>query len=760
MRARGRSAAVGAAGAAGERSPSSVPGFRRGAARRHAPQQGNRAVNMQFHSSTVPRAAWLAALAVAAALAAPWAASAAAPAPARIGAQGQAHAGLLWPADPTARYCEPGALAPGPAQAPDKAFVVPAGDNSGFDFARDGTFWFAPGEHTLGDHIYSQVIARPGNRYIGAPGAILDGKNKNLYAFTGDVADVEVRHLTIRNFGRGRDNFDQGVVNHDAGADWIVEDNAIVDNDGAGVFLGSGNRVRRNCLKNNGQYGFSMYRPPLQSLPPSAQSPVPGRSAIVDIVLEDNEIAGNNTDDWESSMRCGCTGGGKFWDVRGAVVRGNYVHHNRGTGLWADTNNIDFLFENNFVRDNDGVGLWYEISYNATIRANTFINNGWVSGNADRGSPAPAIYLSESGGDARLPSAVSGSDKLLIHDNYFENNFSGVSIYENANRFCNSNGNTSSVYCTPFVHPALIARPDPDHPSAYPAPVSDQHPCYTGIGSDAALQRDCRWRAQNIEVTGNEFYFDPAVVPCGLSSYCGAQALYATGVDNIAWSPYTVKQVQDDVMFHNGNRFANNHYYGPWRFAKRYGEAIGFSAWQAAPYLQDAGSTTDGAPFNLIDAPTATLEESIGLWTPWYGSAVQRADVGRSGAHSLQVVAEGGYWGVTVANHPGYLADNGAKRVSVWVRHVAGTAPLPANARLRLRWLKEDRTPATGDEDTSFSDVFLNATGDDWNQVSALVQPPALTASVWVQLIGSTDSSGHENASFLLDDLVLEDAPH
>ena len=696
---------------------------------------------------------WLLAL-TAAALTAPLAA----PAAARIGGAGQAHAGLAWPAAPTANYCQ--ALRPGPTEAPAGAIIVPAGDNSRFDFARSGVFWFETGEHTFGEDKFGQIIARAGNSYLGAPGAILDGKNKNMYAITGDVPNVTVRNLTIRNFGRGRDNFDQGVVNHDAGEHWIVEDNAIVDNDGAGVFLGSRNEVRRNCLKNNGQYGFSMYRPPLQSEPISETNPVPGRSAIVDIVLEDNEIAGNNTDDWEASTKCGCTGGGKFWDVRGATVRGNNVHGNRGTGLWADTNNIDFLFENNYIRDNDGVGLWYEISYNATVRANTFIGNGWVSGNADRGAPAPAIYLSESGGDARLPSATSGSDKLRIYDNYFENNFSGISIYENANRFCNSNGNTSSGYCTPFVHPVRIVRPDPDHPSVYPDPVSNQHPCYTQIGGDATLQRDCRWRAQNIEVTGNEFYFDPAAVPCGLSSYCGAQALYATGKDNIAWSPYTVTQVQNDVMFNNGNRFANNHYYGPWRYAKRFGEAIGFSAWQAAPYLQDAGSTTDGAAFNLIDTPTATLEESIGLWNAWYGSAVERSDLGHSGAHSLKVTAQDGYWGVSVANHPGYLADNGAKRLSFWVRHVAGTAPLTPNARVRLRWLKEDGTAATGDDDTSYSDVALNAVGDDWSQVSANVQPPALTASVWVLLVGSSDSGAYAGASFLLDDVVLEDAPH
>ena len=93
------------------------------------------------------------------------------------------------------------------------------------------------------------------------------------------------------------------------------------------------------------------------------------------------------------------------------------------------------------------------------------------------------------------------------------------------------------------------------------------------------------------------------------------------------------------------------------------------------------------------------------------------------------------------------------------MRHVAGTAPLPANARVRLRWLKEDGTAATGDDDTSYSDVALGADSDDWRQVVANVQPPAQTASVWVLLIGSSDSGGHAGASFLLDDVVLEDAP-
>ncbi|MGO4774733.1 right-handed parallel beta-helix repeat-containing protein, partial [Lysobacter sp. 2RAB21] len=495
---------------------------------------------------------------------------------ARIGGEGQAHTGLLWPAEAPANYCSAGVMPTGPATLPEGAILVPAGDNSHFDFNRSGvTFWFETGEHTFGEDIYGQIIARAGNTYLGAPGAILDGKNKNLYAFTNAVDNVVIRYLTIRNFGRDRDNFDQGVVNHDAGDHWTIEYNNIVNNDGAGVFLGSDNHVRYNCLKDNGQYGFSMFKPPVE-----------GDSAIKNIVLDHNEIAGNNTDDWETrEPGCGCTGGGKFWDVRGARVTNNWVHDNKSVGLWADTNNMDFLFEGNYIADNQDEGIWYEISYNATIRGNTFLRNAWRKGASNGGSPAPAVYLSESGGDDRLPSAVSGAALIRINDNYFEDNFSGVSIYENANRFCNSNGNTSKSYCTPFVSPNQIQGP---YDYEYTHPISATHPCYTQVGQEPFFT-DCRWHSRNIEVSSNEFYFNPAVVPCGTSGYCGAQALIATGADNLSWSPYTVGGVQDQVMFGANNRFANNHYYGPWKFATRWGDRISFSAWKAAPYNQDVG---------------------------------------------------------------------------------------------------------------------------------------------------------------------------
>ncbi|TKR33530.1 hypothetical protein FCE95_04330 [Luteimonas gilva] len=295
----------------------------------------------------------------------------------RQGAVRSTEAVLQWPSEPPARICGNAALLSGPETPPEGAVIVPAGSNAGFDFNRPGaTFWFAPGTHTLGEDVYGQIIARDNAIYVGAPGAVIDGRNLNLYAFTGTATNVTIRYLTIRNFGRGLDNNNEGVVNHDAGDGWLMEYNTVSDNDGAGVFLGSGNVVRYNCLKDNGQYGFSMFK-----------MPVEGDSAIKNIVLDRNEIAGNNTDDWETrEPGCGCTGGGKFWDVQGAKVTNNWVHDNKSVGLWADTNNIDFLFEGNYIADNDDEGIWYEISYNATIRGNTLINNAWVKGQRNQGS--------------------------------------------------------------------------------------------------------------------------------------------------------------------------------------------------------------------------------------------------------------------------------------------------------------------------------------------------------------------------------------
>jgi hypothetical protein len=161
------------------------------------------------------------------------------------------------PSKPPAQICGNSALLAGPATPPDGAIVVPAGDNSGFDFAKPrATYWFAPGMHTLGDDQFGQIIPGDGASFIGGPGAVLDGQRVNRYAFTQQAKDVSVRYLTLQHFGKRRGNIDEGEVNHDGGEGWTIQYNTIRENAGAGVFLGSRNLLDSNCLKANGQFGF------------------------------------------------------------------------------------------------------------------------------------------------------------------------------------------------------------------------------------------------------------------------------------------------------------------------------------------------------------------------------------------------------------------------------------------------------------------------------------------------------------------------
>ena len=91
--------------------------------------------------------------------------------------------------------------------------------------------------------------------------------------------------------------------------------------------LGSDNTLSYDCLTDNQQYGFNAY---------SDNGPA-------NLVIDHNEISGNDTYNWEARQPgCGCTGGGKFWDVDGAVITDNWIYDNHSVGLWADTDNRGF----------------------------------------------------------------------------------------------------------------------------------------------------------------------------------------------------------------------------------------------------------------------------------------------------------------------------------------------------------------------------------------------------------------------------------
>ncbi|HEY0450377.1 right-handed parallel beta-helix repeat-containing protein [Actinophytocola sp.] len=449
---------------------------------------------------------------------------------------------------------------PGPKAAPAGAITVDPGVDNDLATKTEAspagsTFWLSPGKHTLTEDEYGSVAPKDGDTYLGAPGATLDGRGKNRYAFVFTSSNVTIRGLTIRGFVPPAN---EGVVNHDSGDGWVIEDNTIEENGGAGMMAGARQQVRGNCVRDNGQYGMNAYK---------------DGDTITGLVVEGNEIVGNNTDDWETKVEgCGCTGGVKFWHVNGADVRGNWVHDNRGAGLWADTNNNDFVIEGNLIEDNDASAIFYETSYNAVIRDNTLRRNNWVEGKdfASRGDPFPSasIYISEAGGEPRVKART---DKIEISGNNLEDNWSGITLWENADRFCNSAANTSTGICTRVV--------DKTSKCAQPAIA------------DKPLYDDCRWRTQRVDIHDNRFAFDPKAMGC-TSPMCARMAVISNVGTYPDWSPYLDDVIQNAITFEQDNHWHANVYLGPWKFMPFDTQTTLDSAdWQDDPYNQDQDST-------------------------------------------------------------------------------------------------------------------------------------------------------------------------
>jgi hypothetical protein len=461
------------------------------------------------------------------------------------------------------RVCGKPALLDGPSSPPTGAVTVAPSVNLPNLVAADPpgtTFWLSPGTYEFGGGKYSQVIPKDGDRFIGAPGAVLNGEHVNYYAFTQHATNVTVEYLTVKNFGVRGGNNNQGVVNHDSGNGWIVEHDTIRDNAGAGVMLGSGDVVEFNCLTHNGQYGFSAYSP----------------DGVSDVVVSDNEISYNDTFGYDTTSgdNCGCAGGGKFWATVGATVTGNYVHNNQDPGLWVDTDNAGFNISRNYIAHNSAEGLIYEISYNAQIADNTFVDNAWGEGPGQgQGFPTTALYISESGSDPRVKSAYNTSFNVVGND--FVDNRGGVVLWENANRFCSDGSDHACTLVNPttFTISSCGGHLGPSNTSQTPD-------YYDG----------CRWKTQNVNVSDNRFQLSARDVPdCTEANGCGFNGIFSEYGSSV---PFQGTAVEDHITFNQNNHFSHNTYIGPWSFmVHEQRTVVTWKEWRAPPYNQDAGST-------------------------------------------------------------------------------------------------------------------------------------------------------------------------
>lgn len=189
------------------------------------------------------------------------------------------------------------------------------------------------------DTIY--LAADPSNRVVEL--------SSQSTAFDSDADDVLIYGLIVEKYaGPGQ----RGAIRALNGDNWRIERNIIRLNSGGGVTVGNGTQVVDNQVVRNGQIGVS--------------------GIGENILVESNEIAHNNFAGYDAGWEAGGT---KFVTSRNVILRDNYVHHNRGPGLWADGSNVDVIFEHNLVVGNAGSGIFHEISYDAVIRHNVVMYN-------------------------------------------------------------------------------------------------------------------------------------------------------------------------------------------------------------------------------------------------------------------------------------------------------------------------------------------------------------------------------------------------
>jgi parallel beta-helix repeat protein len=255
-----------------------------------------------------------------------------------------------------------------------------------------------------------------------------------------------------------------------SGAPLLSTTSAPGQGGGYAIYMGSYSTAEYDCLTRDAQGGFA-------------------GDALISPVLANDEISWNGLGIYPDSSgggstggspnSCGCSGGGKFFYSVNADVVNNYVHDNYNVGIWLDFDNSGALISHNYITSNWAQGITVEASYNSVISDNTLVGNGWASDgpwpagvrggtcyggvsctNGDGpvtgrggGNPYGAIYLPNSGGDSALttisvPSAIAVPDcsssctvasrysgEFAVTGNKLIDNFGGVNVYTDTNRF-------------------------------------------------------------------------------------------------------------------------------------------------------------------------------------------------------------------------------------------------------------------------------------------------------------------------------------
>lgn len=370
--------------------------------------------------------------------------------------------------------------------------------NNAIVYFEPGTHQIKAGMYAGHDSVYiGGYDSTDGKAIITGVDGATNGTGLGGFAFTGGQPKTPGtnntydtwEYLTVENF---TSNQQSAIMGDAQGGGWDVGDTYMYDtigpneygyagdnnpptlatttNPGVGggyaIDAGSNTTIEYNCLVQNAQGGFN--------------------GGGYNINISHNEIAQNGLGEYPddagpggSPNACGCSGGGKLFNSINPTVDYNYVHDNYNAGIWLDFDNTGADISYNYIANDWSEGIFYEGSYNANISNNTLVGNGWASngswpqgvgggdcyGNisctlgegpstgAGGGNPYSAIYLPNTGGNSNLNAiaipddiAVNGCSsnctvtsryvgEVLIQNNVLTNNFGGVSVYTDTNRF-------------------------------------------------------------------------------------------------------------------------------------------------------------------------------------------------------------------------------------------------------------------------------------------------------------------------------------
>jgi len=206
-----------------------------------------------------------------------------------------------------------------------------------------------------GTHQRQSVVPKSGQKFIGEPGAIMDGDGVTAYAFSGSASNVVIKHLVIRAYAPTAG--DQGMINATGSLGWVVDSNEIANSTQQGVRIGKAGHLGWNYIHHNRVVGASLFQ---------------GDRTVI----EGNHFAFNPPGSVTESGATARASQMKIFRSVGVVVRNNVIEDGTRKGIWFDTDNYLAVIENNTIRRQAQACIWYEAGYDATITGNTIAGCG------------------------------------------------------------------------------------------------------------------------------------------------------------------------------------------------------------------------------------------------------------------------------------------------------------------------------------------------------------------------------------------------